>query len=199
LTCLETISIVDEKIFLRTSAGGLLRLTNNNLEAALDMYRDRDNAALLGRVADLEQSQGGPRLKNEPRIRRIQPVDTMALESLISLGVDDDSAREALARYENNIEDALLWLTLTTQETSDSMCYSDDEDEINQEEAKDAKQEESVELLERVLGQTLREQHNGNEEYLGNSLDEEWGYRGRTKQRAMDGSDDNCYAWMCCS
>jgi ribosome-binding protein aMBF1 (putative translation factor) len=54
----------------------------------------------------------------------------------------------------------------------------------DQEEAEDAEQEEAVELLERVLGITLREQHNGNEEYLGKRLDEEWGYieqyRGRT-------------------
>lgn len=161
-------------------AGGLLRLTNNNLEAALDMYGYRDNAALLGRVADLDQSQ------NKPRSRRIQPVDEMALMSLISMGVDDASAREALICNENNVEEALLWLTMTPQEKRDSMGDSDDddiehdgyfdEDEANQEDAEDAAQEEAVELLERVLGETFQEQHNGNEEYLGNSLDEEWGY-----------------------
>jgi hypothetical protein len=169
-------------------AGGLLRLTNNNLEAALDMYRDRDNTAILGRVTDLDQSQGRPR-HNKARRRRIQQVDEMALVSLISMGVDDASAREALTCNENNVEEALLWLTTTTQETSDSMSDSDDEDEdedeeANQEEAGDAEQEEAIELLERVLGETLQEQDNGNDEYLGNSLDEEWGYieqyRGRT-------------------
>jgi hypothetical protein len=167
-------------------AGGLLRLTNNNLEEALDMYRDRDNTALLGRITDLDQSQGKPR-HNEVRIRRIQQIDEMALVSLISMGVDDASAREALTCNENNLEEALLWLTTTTQETSNSMSESDDEDddeEAIQEEAEDTEQEEAIDLLERVLGETLQEQHNGNDEYLGNSLDEEWGYiehyRGRT-------------------
>jgi hypothetical protein len=134
--------------------------------------------------------------------------------SLISMGVDDASAREALTRNENNLEEALLWLTMTTQDASDSMSESghhnedgggggaDDDDnddgeeeanqeegedaeeeEANQEEDEDAEEEEAVELLERVLGETLQEQHNGNEEYLGNNLDEEWGYIEQYRER----------------
>jgi hypothetical protein len=58
-----------------------------------------------------------------------------------------------------------------------------DEATCNKKKAGDAKQEDAVELLERV--ETLQKQHNGNAEYLGKSLDGEWGYIERYRERTV--------------
>mmetsp|Transcript_2807 Transcript_2807/g.5556 ORF Transcript_2807/g.5556 Transcript_2807/m.5556 type:complete len:197 (-) Transcript_2807:459-1049(-) len=89
--------------------GALLRLCDNNLEQALNLYQAttirRDGRPILDQVAELDASQGVSRKRTRVA------VDEIALASLESMGVDDATARRGLEKNENDVEQAFLWIT----------------------------------------------------------------------------------------
>lgn len=97
-------------------ASGLLRLSNNDINRAIDIYGEcmRDPATISQRVVKLDQSQGVRR----PHKRIRQNVDETALATLVSMGVDNETAKRALITNSNNIERALLWLSTITNPTA---------------------------------------------------------------------------------
>jgi len=106
-------------------ASGLLRLTDNHLDRAIDLYQEvhRDHAAILLRAAELDQRQGVSPEISRKRTRGSGDfeIDEMALGALASMGVANVArAREALRRHNNDVERALLWLTAATTTTTSS-------------------------------------------------------------------------------
>jgi NACalpha-BTF3-like transcription factor len=108
-------------------AVGLLRLANNDLTRALDLYAscDHSSTAILAKVDELDGHLVEKGLlnravwKNKKRKRRKENrpvVDEMALVTLMSMGVDDAKARLALHKNDNHVDRALLWLTATAGE-----------------------------------------------------------------------------------
>ena len=178
-------------------AAGLLRLTNNDLEKAIDQYQvmERNPAAVLQRVSALDQDQGRRKRSrdNDDGIA----VDEVGLATLVSMGVDESIAKEALGSSQNNVEMALLWLTRKSDdecrasykdetidgEEADESHASNEDETINSDEAdekwklsiQEQENEEAMELLERELGEVLQER-DLEKEYLGSTLDEEWGF-----------------------
>jgi len=99
-------------------ASGLLRLSNNQLDRAIDLYQEwnRDHTAILHRVWELDQRQGVSPAISRKRGRIDDPPepDELAVAQLVSMGVEAAQARNALRRNRNNVELALVWLTTTT-------------------------------------------------------------------------------------
>ena len=194
-------------------ASGLLRLANNELERAIDVYQEvnRDHSVILRRVAELDQEQGVPPVisRKRSRIDRTE-ADEVALVQLESMGFSSATARQALRRNGNNVESAIMWLTNPSTETNlldnsyhaatphaaplavvvtpEAVVHSEhgnddtkSEDDIDQvrdtlEDDRASFEEQAVDLLKQVLGEVLSVQNQGNEENLGDSLDEEWNY-----------------------
>jgi hypothetical protein len=177
-------------------AAGLLRLANNDLEKALDLYQDmeRNTAAVLQRASALDQDQGRRKRSRDDDDDGIA-VDEVGLATLVSMGVDESIAKKALGSSQNNVEMALLWLTRKSDDEShasnedetinseqaDETHASNEDETINGDEAdenwkqsiQEQESEEAKELLERELGEVLQER-DLEKEYLGSTLDEEW-------------------------
>ncbi|CAB9518888.1 Negative regulator of ubiquitin-like proteins 1 [Seminavis robusta] len=112
-------------------AVGLLRLSNNDLSRALDLYAECELSpdAVSTRVETLDERLVQRGLLNRTvwrnkkrKLSRMKekPVDEMALVTLLSMGVDDRQARLALQSNANNVEQALLWLSTTTDVTTEA-------------------------------------------------------------------------------
>jgi UBA/TS-N domain len=169
-------------------SSGLLRLANNNLEHALDIYQNflRDPVSEMQRVEALDRTQG----RSRKRIRRHRgtSIDQFALASLLSMGWDKAAAEIALHRTENNVAAAFAWLT---KESEGNIAASPGDGGTVQAPATPAlvsqpvdapmvtppgnenAEDEAVAFLTDALGKVLEENVCGD---LGNSLDEEWCY-----------------------
>jgi NACalpha-BTF3-like transcription factor len=182
-------------------AAGLLRLANNDLEKAIDIYQDeeRNTAAVMQRVSDLDCNNQGRRKRSRENQDNGIVVDQVALATLESLGVDESNAKKALAASQNNVEMALLWLTSKDDNETcdaandDETCnVANEDDEImdseeadtsslderlgaNRHDNRNQESEDAMELLQRELGAVLQE-GDLEKEYLGSTLDEEWDF-----------------------
>mmetsp|Transcript_60415 Transcript_60415/g.71794 ORF Transcript_60415/g.71794 Transcript_60415/m.71794 type:complete len:814 (-) Transcript_60415:253-2694(-) len=210
---------------------GLLRLADNDIEKAIDIYQDmsRNGNTVLSRVSTLDtrlQEKGATPFSRKKRKKdKAHAVDDMALVTLISMGVDEVLGRKALRESHNDVELALLWLIKTEEngnsnlkeiaendtparlkddstnqcdksETSSVTTETSASKEIGEKDATPGKndtsevssimtetnisdelrrqvEEDAEELLEKELGQVLKE-GDMEKEYLGNNLDEEW-------------------------
>jgi hypothetical protein len=190
-------------------AAGLLRLANNDLEKAIDVYQaeQQNSMKVLQRMSDLDCRQGRRKHSRQNEGDGIT-VDQVALATLESMGVDESNAKKALAASENNVDIALLWLTrkdddeshvVNDDETLDvakeddeitesqqakeevaSNASSHDESGMDQQDnhtqsVQEQESEEAEELLRQELGVVLQER-DLEKEYLGSTLDEEWGF-----------------------
>jgi len=230
-------------------ASGLARLSNNNLERAIDMYQEcfRNPATVLQRVTELDSNQGVIARRHRNRKRRHHDrsenddkpgVDDIALATLMSMGVAERDAKRSLSSNDNQVEQALLWLSVESNANAPGtdvsigdrqeqgpqaavagqvpnndfsslppIGVSHDTETVpspaevpavgsNSNESgvdgsagaarrvTESRQElierEAVELLERVLGDVLQNQHgeygNDKDSLLGSTLDDEWNY-----------------------
>jgi NACalpha-BTF3-like transcription factor len=184
-------------------AAGLLRLADNDIQRAIDMYSqelNRSPDAVLERIAALDKRFEEQNIMSRSQRKRRRrggendavAVDEVALASLISMGVDESVAREALRCNENNFEQALLWMTGQDDTMNDEGDNEDEaaantstsdpegvESEANQASAalQDNGQEiaEAEEFLREELGDALSD-NDIEKEYLGSTLDEEWAF-----------------------
>jgi hypothetical protein len=190
-------------------AAGLLRLADNDLGKAIDIYQNerQNNMKVLQRMSDLDCRQGRTKHSRENHGDAIM-VDQVALATLESMGVDESNAKKALAASQNNVDIALLWLTRKDDDEShvanddETLDVAEEDDEImDGEQAKEEaasnpssrdesrmdqqdnhtqsiqeqESEKAEELLRRELGAVLQER-DLEKEYLGSTLDEEWGF-----------------------
>ncbi|KAL9189370.1 hypothetical protein ACHAXT_009045 [Thalassiosira profunda] len=93
---------------------GLLRLSDNDIDRALEMYNELGAEQVFDRVARLDEASGRNRKqKSKKRERERQTeheVRDMDLTMLVSMGVDEERGRDAL-RATGNVESAILWLS----------------------------------------------------------------------------------------
>jgi hypothetical protein len=173
---------IDEEV-----APGLLRLYNNNVETSIRSYQSAGKNDILRKIAELDQRQGVSR-KRSPIV-----VDDLALASLVSMGVDNDTANHALTSCNNNVDEALLFLTrnvasngtihstgnhaammapAASPDFQDSAAASNTHGSawLLQVEA----EQDAMHLLRRTLDDVLEQNHCN--EHLGASLDDEWSY-----------------------
>jgi hypothetical protein len=174
---------------------GLLRLSNNNLEKAIDIFQtaERSPQVVLGLVSDLDETLAGQGFAKARRRRNKseENVDEVALATLLSMGIDESLAKKALQNSQNNAESALMWVTGPGQleecleenldaAGSDSAIDSNSEasGESEGSRSKRAKVEkkeieEAEQMLKVELGDALQER-DLEQEYIGSTLDEEW-------------------------
>lgn len=169
---------------------GLLRLCNNNLEEAIDLYQDveRNSQAVLEKVSQLDDAlakQGleTPR-KGTKRTHDSIAVDDVALATLVSMHVNEEDAKRALQASNNNVDASLVWLTRKDDESTaqDARGTSNDNPDEDAHESnaailkqKQLELDEAMNLLTRELGAALS-YCDIEQQYLGSSLDEEWEY-----------------------
>jgi len=106
---------IDETI---TMISGLVRLSNNDLGVAIDMYQEylHQPTIILQRLAELDTSQG-----RRSRKRKQARVDEMDLMSLMSMtGVSIETAKRALLSTSSNVDQALLWLSIDSNRHSET-------------------------------------------------------------------------------
>jgi NACalpha-BTF3-like transcription factor len=108
-------------------AVGLLRLSNNDLTSALDLYAACDHSpySVFAKVEALDchlfqkgllnQAMWTNKKRKLRRRKEEMPVDDIAFVTLLSMGVEDAKARLALQNNDNNVDQALLWLTATRE------------------------------------------------------------------------------------
>jgi hypothetical protein len=173
---------IDEEV-----AAGLLRLNNNNVDTSIILYQSGGKNDVLRRIAELDQRQGVSNKRN-PVV-----VDDLALASLLSMGVDNDAANQALTSCDNNVDEALLFLTrdvssntnipninnqaaimtpATNQDFRGSSVASNTHGTtwLSQQQA----EQDAIQLLRKTLDEVLEQNHSN--EHLGASLDDEWNY-----------------------
>ena len=110
---------------------GLLRLANNDLARALEVYKEQNyEIAKVDALVDaLDQRLYGRGLldraaltrKKRRRLHRQDDevtVDEIALATLVSMGVENRRARRALQKNGNDVEKSLLWLSQTDRQVS---------------------------------------------------------------------------------
>ena len=189
----------------RQVAVGLMRLANNDLDKAIDIYQDveRNSDAVFQRVSELDRNLANHGLKTPKRSKKRARfvVDKMALAQLVSMGVEEPRAKQALRSSQNDVDASLLWLatrddkkqhirndtlrasnedepmesaSLSEGSLSDAASFDDGKsrDALNQEQLEF---EEAINLLQRELGEAIQDR-DMEKEYLGNTLDEEWGF-----------------------
>lgn len=177
----------------------LLRLANNDFDQASELYHSvgQDRNDVIERAADLDKQQGVSPVISRKRQRDAHVrVDEMSLAALVSMGVNSSLAEEALKKNNNHVDLALQWLTSPTEATvltnsnaaaSTSVASNPhfdtfgaiDQNQIqnppiaNPHVARSLQEEKvAIELLQRVLGQALQGQDNG-DGCSGDSLNDE--------------------------
>jgi len=161
---------------------GLLRLSNNDINAALELFNDIGAEAVIMRANML----GGEKPKaKKPRVDKKKQVRDVDLVSLVSMGVDSAQARRALEAT-GDVDAAILWISADDGEPDedkpdDDSC-SDDEQQPPSSSIGDAmragwsESHDAQRLLETELGEALGSDSKQllEKEWLGLSLDEEW-------------------------
>lgn len=99
---------------------GLLRLSNNNIEEAIDIFQraGRSPHVVHRYVSDLDTKQVGQGFAKAKRGHRKTQgeVDEFALATLLSMGVEESFAKQALQHSQNNAERAMIWMTEHAEE-----------------------------------------------------------------------------------
>ena len=112
----------------RLVAVGLLRLSNNNLEQAIDIYQDaeRNSQALFQKVSQLDDALAKQGLETprqgKKRAHESIEVDDVALATLVSMNVNEEDAKHALRASNNNVDASLVWLTSKDDELIGTGC-----------------------------------------------------------------------------
>jgi hypothetical protein len=158
------------------------------------LYQSGGKNDVLRKIAELDQRQG---VSNK---RNLVVVNDLALASLLSMGVDNDAASQALTSCDNNVDEALLFLTrnvasnanmniinnqvvLMTPSTNHDFRGFSAASNTNgtawllQQEA----EQNAVQLLRKTFDEVLEQNHSN--EHLGASLDEEWNYIEQYRQK----------------
>lgn len=93
---------------------GLLRLSNNVLDGALERFNSTPADSILQEVDRLDEASGRRKRKPKSAEAQTKPSGCAAqdvdLAVLVSMGVEEERGREAL-RATGNVESALLWLS----------------------------------------------------------------------------------------
>ena len=89
---------------------GLLRLSNNIIDQALELYNSIGADQVLRRVAHLDEASGRKKKQSKPKKPAEHEVQDVDVTMLVSMGVDESRARNAL-KATGNVESALLWLS----------------------------------------------------------------------------------------
>ena len=158
---------------------GLLRLSNNDVNAALELFNNTGAEEVIMRVNRLD---GGRAKAKKPRVdkKKNHEVRDMDLVSLVSMGVDSAQARRALEAT-GNVDAAILWISADDGKPDDDSCSSTEQQPPREmslfersgywRESRDAQR-----LLEAELGDALGSDSKQQleKEWLGLSLDEEW-------------------------
>lgn len=98
-------------------AVGILRLSDNSLENAIDLYQEVNqiDALILRKISDLDKKINADNIMigiNEQRDSfNDVAVDDIALTILTSMGVNEERARKALTKTGNNVDMSLLYLS----------------------------------------------------------------------------------------
>jgi hypothetical protein len=166
----------------------------------------RDESTVLQQVADLDQSQGVPRKRSRVDVDEIAlaSLESMGVDDATArraLQENSNNVEMALLWLTNqnssmpaNSEgNAVVQATTVSVNQEDAISVSSRDSSTNQGQVAttpasasiraanvvtpqgDAERE-AINVLKQVLGEVLEEQHKGDEEFLGSSLDEEWGY-----------------------
>ena len=177
---------------------GLLRLSNNVLDQALELYKSIGADQVLERIASLDEASGS-RKRQSKSIKQTtgHEVKDVDLTVLISMGVNAEKGREALAAT-GNVESALLWLSRDDTEkdggsagTDTASDPNDGENEIvsnnsesdismdstsGQAGSQHNEIDDAYELLERELGNALSTDSKQllEKEWLGVDMNAEW-------------------------
>ena len=179
---------------------GLLRLSNNVLDQALELYNSIGADQVLERIASLDEASSGSRKRQSKSTKQTtgHEVRDVDLTVLISMGVNAEKGREALAAT-GNVESALLWLSRDDTAASDINDGKIGENEIvsNNSESDNSMDstsgqagsqhneiDDAYELLERELGNALSTDSKQllEKEWLGVDMNEEW----RLLQKYLD-------------
>ena len=181
---------------------GLLRLSNNVLDQALELYKSIGADQVLERIASLDEASGSRKRQSKSTKQTTgHQVKDVDLTVLISMGVNEDKGREALAAT-GNVESALLWLSRDDTEKNDVGTGTDTSSEPNdgkigeneivpnnsesdnsmdsttsgQEGSQHNEIDDAYELLERELGNALSTDSKQllEKEWLGSTLSAEW-------------------------
>ncbi|EJK46522.1 hypothetical protein THAOC_34807 [Thalassiosira oceanica] len=160
----------DNEDELSTSAQlviGLLRLSNNDVNVALELFNNTGAEEVIVRANRL----GGGRAKaKKPRVdkKKNHEVRDMDLASLVSMGVESVQARRALEAT-GNVDAAILWISADDgkpgeDKPGDNSCSSKEQHPPRET------------LLEAELGEALGSDSKQQleKEWLGLSLDQEW-------------------------
>mmetsp|Transcript_7171 Transcript_7171/g.8931 ORF Transcript_7171/g.8931 Transcript_7171/m.8931 type:complete len:717 (+) Transcript_7171:120-2270(+) len=96
---------------------GILRLSDNSLENAIDLYQEVNQIddLILRRISDLDKKLNADNImigihKQKESLNDVA-VDDIALTILTSMGVSEERVRKALAKTENNVDMSLLYLS----------------------------------------------------------------------------------------
>ncbi|KAL7518369.1 hypothetical protein ACHAWX_003206 [Stephanocyclus meneghinianus] len=155
---------------------GLLRLTNNNIEESLQLYNQIGAEKVFQRIDELDALYGRRKRPREDRMKnstkqRVQDVDVAIL---VSMGVEDSKAREAL-RATGNVDAALVWLSTVSDEDSDSpadvAAAADDVvgtvDDPQSPNSSEVEELDAEKLLKTVLEKAIGNSKNLENEWLG--------------------------------
>jgi biotin-(acetyl-CoA carboxylase) ligase len=172
----------DQESISTSIVTGLLRLTNNNMEESLQLYNQIGAEKVFQRVEELDKLYGRRKHPREDRMmnskkQRVQDVDVAIL---VSMGVEDSKAREAL-RATGNVDAALVWLSTVSDDHSDSpaaaAAANDVDRTINDPQRSNSNEDEALDaekLLKSVLENALGNSKNLENEWLGIDLNDEW-------------------------
>mmetsp|Transcript_44387 Transcript_44387/g.93213 ORF Transcript_44387/g.93213 Transcript_44387/m.93213 type:complete len:792 (-) Transcript_44387:232-2607(-) len=177
---------------------GLLRLSNNNINHALDIFNSATGAQeVLEQIARLDEASGRRKRKSNRGNERQQPIEyevkDVDLAMLASMGVEEARCRAAL-KATGNVESAILWLSeddskaneaITVSNdcpqgnTGDSVAHDQDEDDGDDDSISESGKTEiddAYEILERELGNALGADSKQllEKEWLGVDLQDEW-------------------------
>ncbi|KAL7529731.1 hypothetical protein ACHAWF_003093, partial [Thalassiosira exigua] len=180
---------------LSTSAAivvALLRLSDNDVERSLRLYRDLGAEGALARAAAMDEASGRRRRRptRRPPEREVRDLD---VTTLVSMGADEGRARDAL-RATGDVEAALLWLSANDAgadvgaaeggatgedgggDGSEHHRGSEDDSDDASSDSEDDAVYDAQEILERELGNALGAGSKEllEREWLGVDLQEEW-------------------------
>jgi len=180
---------------------GLLRLSDNSIDGSLELYNSNGAEQVMEQVARLDEVSGRRKRRSTRSKKPTQhEVQDMDLTVLVSMGVEEARAREAL-KATGNVESALLWLSKDDGDNAKANAKIGDSDtalageghfgdeadgsmdgegDDNDDEASDSEENERMEnaheLLERELGNALGADSRQllEREWLGVDLQGEW-------------------------
>lgn len=175
----------DRKVSMGVSITvGLLRLTNNNIEESIKLYGQIGADKVIQQTDELDRTLGRKRKKgNDQSDAKRHEVNEMDLVTLMSMGVNESQARDALSAT-GNTDAAIVWLSTLDAKALDannedaakkrtsSSSNSEDSESQPQEKSSDV-MADALELLQNELGAALSSK-NLEKEWLGVDLEDEW-------------------------